>query len=59
MNMPGTAGWLLYSRILGKDILPEGSLGLFNRLTPLFIAIEKVIPAPFGLSLIAIGRKPG
>lgn len=57
MNMPGVPGWFVCSRILKKDILPEGSLGLFNRLTPLFIAIEKVIPAPFGLSIIAVGKK--
>jgi 2-polyprenyl-3-methyl-5-hydroxy-6-metoxy-1,4-benzoquinol methylase len=58
MNMPGVLGWFVCSRILKKDILPEGSLGLFNRLTPLFIAIEKAIPAPFGLSIIAVGKKP-
>lgn len=57
MNMPGVLGWFVCSRILKKDILPEGSLGLFNRLTPLFIAIEKAVPAPFGLSIIAVGRK--
>jgi SAM-dependent methyltransferase len=58
MNMPGVLGWFVCSRILKKDILPEGSLGLFNRLTPLFIAVEKAIPAPFGLSIIAVGKKP-
>jgi 2-polyprenyl-3-methyl-5-hydroxy-6-metoxy-1,4-benzoquinol methylase len=58
MNIPGVIGWLVCSRLLKKDILPEGSLGLFNRLTPLFIAVEKVIPAPVGLSIIAVGRKP-
>jgi len=58
MNMPGAVGWFVTSRIFRKNILPEGSLGLFNRLTPLFVAFERIIPAPFGLSVIAVGRKP-
>ncbi len=57
MNMPGALGWLLYSRILRHDILPEGPLGLFNRLTPAFMTFEKIIPAPFGLSIVAVGEK--
>lgn len=57
MNMPGAAGWFLYSRILRRSILPEGPLGLFNRLTPLFMAVERTIPVPLGLSIVAIGRK--
>ena len=56
-NMFGALGWLLCSRVLRKKILPQGQLGLFNRLTPLFMAIERVVPAPFGLSLLAVGRK--
>ncbi len=58
INMFGTFGWFLCSRILKKKILPKGQLSLFNKLTPVFIAIEKLIPAPFGLSIIAVGRRP-
>jgi SAM-dependent methyltransferase len=58
-NMFGALGWLLCSRVLRKKILPEGQLGLFNFLTPAFMAIERIIPTPFGLSLLAVGRKPG
>jgi SAM-dependent methyltransferase len=57
-NMFGAIGWLLCSRVLRRKILPEGQLGLFNLLTPAFMAIERTVPAPFGLSLLAIGRKP-
>ena len=57
INMFGTFGWFVCSRILRKKILPEGQLSLFNALTPVFIALERVIPAPFGLSILAIGRK--
>ncbi len=56
-NMFGTLGWFLYSRVLKKNILPEGSLTYFNRLTPVFIAIESILPVPFGLSIMAVGRK--
>ena len=56
-NMFGTFGWFLCSRILKKKILPEGPLSLFNRLTPAFIAVERLIPVPFGLSIMAVGRK--
>jgi len=56
-NIFGTFGWFLCSRILKKKILPEGPLSLFNRLAPAFIAIERLMPVPFGLSIVAVGRK--
>lgn len=56
-NMFGALGWFISSRILRKKILPEGQLRIFNRLTPLFMAIERKFPAPFGLSILAVGRK--
>ncbi len=58
MNIPGALGWFLYSRILQREILPEGPLGLFNKLTPLFMAFERIVPPPLGLSIIAVGEKP-
>jgi len=57
MNMFGAAGWFVSSRLLGRAILPKGQLGLFNVLTPVFIAIERIVPPPFGLSIIAVARK--
>lgn len=56
-NLFGALGWFVCSRILKREILPESQLGLFNRLTPLFMAIERRFPAPFGLSLLVIGKK--
>jgi hypothetical protein len=56
-NLFGALGWLFCSRVLRRRILPEGQLWLFNRLTPLFTAIERRIPVPFGLSLLVIGKK--
>jgi SAM-dependent methyltransferase len=57
-NAFGALGWFACSRVLRRTILPESQLDIFNRLTPLFMAIERVIPPPFGLSLLAVGRKP-
>jgi SAM-dependent methyltransferase len=56
-NMFGAMGWFACSRVLRKKILPEGQLGLFNRLTPLFMAFERTFPVPFGLSILAVGKK--
>ncbi len=58
MNLPGAVGWFLNARILRRDLLSEGSLGLFNRLMPLFAAAERIVPPPAGLSIIAVGEKP-
>ena len=57
MNMFGVIGWFLYSRILKRELLPKGPLSAFNLLTPVFMAIERMVPMPVGLSIIAIGRK--
>lgn len=57
-NMFGAFGWFFASRVLRRRILPEGQLGLFNLLTPFFMAVERIIPVPIGLSLLVIGRKP-
>ena len=57
MNMFGAVGWFMSSRVLKQELLPEGPLSLFNVLTPVFMAVERTIPVPFGLSIIAIGRK--
>lgn len=56
-NLFGALGWFLCSRVLRKKILPKGQLGIFNLLTPVFMGIERTVPAPFGLSLLAVGKK--
>ena len=57
-NMFGALGWLFASRVLRRRILPEGQLGLFNLLAPVFMAIERIVPVPIGLSLLVVARKP-
>ncbi len=64
MNMAATAPYFVKSRLLRRrtnfsnTIDPE-RLGLYNRLVPWLERAERVLPVPLGLSLIAVGRKPG
>ena len=64
MNMAATVPYFVRSRLLRRrtnfsnTIDPE-RLGLYDRLIPWLERAERVLPVPFGLSLIAVGRKPG
>ena len=61
MNLAGIPGWWLNSRVLRRDLLPEGQLHWFNRLAPFFIrserALRRVWDVPAGQSLICIAQK--
>jgi glycosyltransferase involved in cell wall biosynthesis len=57
-NRLGVAGWYLNSVVLRRTRVPGFQLRLQNLLVPLLRA-ESVLRVPFGLSLIAVGRKPG
>ncbi|HEX8407527.1 MAG TPA: glycosyltransferase [Thermoanaerobaculia bacterium] len=48
--------WWLNAKVLGNKALPSGQSRLYDRLVPLFRAIEGDNPST-GLSLIAVGRK--
>jgi SAM-dependent methyltransferase len=61
LNLAGIPGWWLNSRVLGRHLLPEGQLQLFNRLAPFFIAAERLLRAfwdvPLGQSLLCVARR--
>lgn len=57
-NFFGLFGWFVNSRVLKREILPPGQLLLFNRLAPIFRAVESLLPIPVGQSLIVAARKP-
>ncbi len=57
LNRPGVFGWYLNSRILRRRVLPKGQLRLFALLKP-FLEAETGNPPSYGMSLLAIGRKP-
>jgi len=43
-------------RLMGRRQL--GGVGLFDRLVPVLSVLDRVLPWPFGLQVIAIARKP-
>ena len=56
-NPFGILGWFFNGSILRRNLLPQNQIKVFNRMVPLFISLEKIIPNWVGQSLIAIGEK--
>jgi SAM-dependent methyltransferase len=58
MNLVGMAGWLVNNRVLKRVQESPGQILFFDRfVAPAAERIERVIPPPLGLSLIAICRR--
>jgi 2-polyprenyl-3-methyl-5-hydroxy-6-metoxy-1,4-benzoquinol methylase len=63
MNMAATLPYFVKSRVLKRrtnfsNSIDPNRLGLYDRLIPWLERAERILPVPFGLSLIAVGRKP-
>ena len=56
-NRAAKLAWWLNSRVFRRSALPAAQSKIFDRLVPLFRALEGERPGS-GLSLIAVGRKP-
>lgn len=56
VNPVGALGWLVASRVLRRRQMPETSLALYDRLVPVFRALDR-IELPFGLSVWAVARR--
>jgi SAM-dependent methyltransferase len=56
-NLFGIFGWFVNGTLLRKRLLPAGQITIFNKMTPFFIWMEKVIPTLVGQSLIAVGER--
>lgn len=56
-NLFGIVGWFINGTLLRRRLLPSGQISVFNKMVPLFMRIEKVIPTWVGQSLIAVGKK--
>lgn len=54
LNALGALGWLVNGRIRKQPTPPAGQLQWFNRLVPLLKRIERAVPVPFGVSLLAV-----
>ena len=59
INALGALGWWANSRLRKQETPPSGQLRLFNALVPALKRIERTVPAPFGISLLAVGCKTG
>ena len=57
MNVPGALGWYVNFVLFKKRIYSPMTFKLYNALVPLFRTIESIIHPPFGLSVVAVGRK--
>jgi glycosyltransferase involved in cell wall biosynthesis len=55
-NRIARLAWWLNAKVLGRKALPSGQSRIFDRIVPLFRALEGDNPST-GLSLIAVGRK--
>lgn len=49
-------GWFVSGRILKSSMIPQGQLGLFDKIAPMFLWIEDVVNMPFGQSVLAIAQ---
>jgi SAM-dependent methyltransferase len=59
MNVIGIAGWFWNNRVRRIEEENASQIGLFDRfIAPWAEPLERWVPPPFGLSLIAIGKKP-
>jgi SAM-dependent methyltransferase len=56
VNPVGAAGWLVSSKLLRRDEIPTGPLALYDRLVPVFRALD-ALRLPFGLSLWAVATR--
>jgi SAM-dependent methyltransferase len=54
-NLAGVPGWWFAGRVLRRQLIPAGSLKLYDALVPLF-RLERLLPWRVGQSLIAIGE---
>jgi len=62
MNMLGAILYLWKGKILKKEsnfsnTISKNSLGFINKIIPILILIEKIIPVFFGLSVVAVAEK--
>jgi SAM-dependent methyltransferase len=55
-NRVGVLGWWWRGKVLGRADIPASAAGAFDKLVPL-LRHERLVPLPFGQSVIGIGRR--
>jgi SAM-dependent methyltransferase len=56
-NSAGILGWIFSGKILKKKTIPEGQMGIYNKLVPVFKIFDKIFLRAIGLSVILVGKK--
>lgn len=56
-NVMGILGWVFSGKIMKKKTIPEGQMGIYNKLVPVFKIIDKIFLRAVGLSVILVGKK--
>lgn len=56
-NSVGILGWIFSGKILKKKTIPEGQMGIYNKLVPVFKIFDKIFLRAIGLSVILVGKK--
>jgi SAM-dependent methyltransferase len=56
-NMAGLIGWIFNSKIRKAEKLNDFQIRMFDQLVPILSRVERIFIPPFGLSIIAVGRK--
>jgi SAM-dependent methyltransferase len=57
LNWLGLVGWFINGKILGRKIIPEEQLGVFDYIARPFLLLEEFVNPPFGLSVLVVGEK--
>lgn len=58
MNMPGVFGWWWHGHFRRRKNIPESATLFYDRLVPFVSAVERLLPVPFGQSVVVIGTAP-
>ena len=58
MNVVGMLGWFVNGRILKRQIVSNSHYSLYNKMVPALARLEERIKPRFGLSVVAIAKKP-
>ncbi len=56
-NSPGILGWFFTGKILRRKNIPEGQMGIFDRLVPVWKIVDIPMSKIAGLSIIMVGEK--
>jgi SAM-dependent methyltransferase len=57
LNWLGAVGWYVFMKVMKVERFPKSRVLLFEKISRLFLSIEKVVRFPFGLSVFTVSEK--